>query len=47
MASEVRVARPTWLRARVPGGQRFENLKRLVRSQQLHTVCEEDRKSVV
>ena len=43
MASEVRVARPTWLRARVPGGQRFENLKQLVRSQQLHTVCEEAR----
>ena len=43
MATEVRVARPTWLRARVPGGERFEDLRDLVRSERLHTVCEEAR----
>ena len=43
MATEVRVARPSWLRARVPGGERFENLRDLVRSERLHTVCEEAR----
>lgn len=43
MATEVRVARPSWLRARVPGGERFEDLRDLVRSERLHTVCEEAR----
>ncbi len=43
MATEVRVARPSWLRARVPGGERFDNLRDLVRSERLHTVCEEAR----
>ncbi len=43
MATEVRVARPSWLRARVPGGERFEDLRDLVRLERLHTVCEEAR----
>ena len=43
MATEVRVARPSWLRARVPGGERFDSLRDLVRSERLHTVCEEAR----
>ena len=43
MATEVRVARPSWLRARIPGGERFEDLRDLVRSERLHTVCEEAR----
>ncbi len=43
VATEVRVARPSWLRARVPGGERFEGLRDLVRSERLHTVCEEAR----
>ena len=43
MATEFRVARPSWLRARVPGGERFDNLRDLVRSERLHTVCEEAR----
>ena len=43
MATEVRVARPSWLRARLPGGERFEDLRDLVRSERLHTVCEEAR----
>ena len=33
--------RPEWIRVRVPGGEAYDNLKRLMRSKQLHTVCEE------
>ncbi len=43
MATEVRVARPSWLRARVPGGERFDAVTDLVRGQRLHTVCQEAR----
>jgi lipoyl synthase len=32
---------PAWLKVRVPGGQQYQNLKTLMRSKQLHTVCEE------
>jgi len=31
---------PSWLRVRFPGGDNFHNLKRLVRTHTLHTVCE-------
>jgi len=31
---------PAWLKVRFPGGQNFHDLKRLVRTHQLHTVCE-------
>lgn len=31
---------PEWLRVRFPGGENFHSLKRLVRSNELHTVCE-------
>lgn len=43
MTTDVRVGKPSWLRARVPGGERFSHLKDLVRSGRLHTVCEEAR----
>ncbi len=33
--------RPEWLKVRAPGGESFENLKRLMRSKSLHTICEE------
>ncbi|GAB4148602.1 MAG: lipoyl synthase [Candidatus Promineifilaceae bacterium] len=33
--------RPEWIRVRAPGGDTFDNLKHLMRSKQLHTVCEE------
>lgn len=33
--------RPEWIRVRAPMGERYENLKRLMRSKSLHTVCEE------
>lgn len=34
------VAKPAWLKARVPMGETFHNLKKLVRDLSLHTVCE-------
>jgi len=33
--------KPDWLRVRAPGGETHARLKRLVRRQRLHTVCEE------
>ncbi len=33
--------RPEWLKVRAPGGEIFANLKRMMRSKTLHTVCEE------
>lgn len=33
--------RPDWIRVRVPSGDNYHNLKHLMRSKQLHTVCEE------
>lgn len=33
--------RPEWIRVRAPSGDTFDNLKHLMRSKQLHTVCEE------
>jgi lipoyl synthase len=35
------VRRPDWLRVRVPTGENYEELKRLMRGKALHTVCEE------
>jgi lipoic acid synthetase len=35
--------RPEWLRVRVPTGENYEELKHLMRSKALHTVCEEAR----
>lgn len=37
------VAKPTWLRAPLPGGERFEHVHRTVRDHRLATVCEEAR----
>jgi lipoyl synthase len=33
--------KPRWLRVRSPGGKNYRHLKRLMRDQSLHTVCEE------
>ncbi len=33
--------RPEWIKVRVPGGDEYDYLKGLMRSKQLHTVCEE------
>ncbi|HLY31204.1 MAG TPA: lipoyl synthase [Ktedonobacterales bacterium] len=35
--------RPQWLRVRVPTGHNYEELRQLMRSKALHTVCEEAR----
>ncbi|MEW5976191.1 MAG: lipoyl synthase [Acidobacteriota bacterium] len=38
---DIRFSRhPAWLKVRMPGGQRYHELKKLVRGRQLHTVCE-------
>ncbi len=36
-------ARPEWLKVRLPTGPTYEHLRRLMRSKDLHTVCEEAR----
>lgn len=33
--------RPDWLKVRAPSGETYHNLKRLMRSKSLHTICEE------
>jgi len=33
--------KPRWMKVRSPGGRNYRRLKRLMRSQSLHTVCEE------
>src|SRR5438270_12525964 len=35
--------RPEWLRVRPPKGENYDNLKHLMRSKELHKVCEEAR----
>ena len=37
----MRDRKPEWLKVRSPGGPRYLHLKKLMRSQSLHTVCEE------
>ena len=34
---------PSWIKARIPSGENYAELKRLMRDLQLHTVCEEAR----
>ncbi len=45
MVTEVRprFPKPAWLKVRAPTGDRYTGLKRLMRTQSLHTVCEEAR----
>src|SRR3954466_14474359 len=33
--------KPDWLKVRLPGGDRYEHVKRTLRELNLHTVCEE------
>ncbi|MDP2667467.1 MAG: hypothetical protein Q8O65_01980, partial [Nitrosopumilaceae archaeon] len=35
------LARPEWLRVKIPSGENFVNLKNTLRDQNLKTVCEE------
>lgn len=37
------VRRPEWLKVRLPGGENYHELKRLLRGLELHTVCESAR----
>ncbi len=37
------IRRPEWLKVRLPSGENYEELKTLMRSKALHTVCEEAR----
>lgn len=39
--SAPRVPKPDWLRVKMPGGGRYEHVKRTLRELKLHTVCEE------
>jgi lipoyl synthase len=39
----VRLQRPDWLKAKIPGGSGYARLDGIMRSQKLHTVCEEAR----
>ena len=43
MATMIPERRPEWLRVRPPKGENYENLRQLMRSKDLHTVCEEAR----
>jgi lipoic acid synthetase len=38
-----RAPRPDWLKVRLPAGERYARLRRLIRQQHLHTVCESAR----
>ena len=37
----IRERKPPWLKVRSPGGDNYRNLKKMMRSKSLHTVCEE------
>ncbi len=39
--SHLPLRRPDWLKVRAPSGDTYHNLKRLMRSKSLHTICEE------
>jgi lipoic acid synthetase len=43
LVSERPKRRPAWLTVRAPTGETYANLKRLMRSKSLHTICEEAR----
>jgi lipoic acid synthetase len=38
---EQKLKKPEWIRAKLPSGERFNEIKAILRSQKLHTVCEE------
>lgn len=41
MAEQTRIPKPEWLKVKAPGGDTFFELKGILRSRKLHTVCEE------
>lgn len=42
-ARPLEARRPEWLKVRAPGGEKYADLKKMMRSKTLHTVCEEAR----
>lgn len=36
-----KLKKPEWIRSKLPNGQRFQEIKKILREQKLHTVCEE------
>ncbi|WP_037586350.1 lipoyl synthase [Stenoxybacter acetivorans] len=38
---EQKIKKPEWIRAKLPSGQKFFEIKSILREQKLHTVCEE------
>ena len=43
MTAEIQRRLPPWFKVRFPGGDNYVKLKRLVRQEKLHTICEEAR----
>src|SRR5688572_19675681 len=43
MVASPRTPKPVWLKARFPAGERYSEIKGLLRRHDLHTVCEEAR----
>ena len=43
MAATLPARRPEWLKARLPAGANYTDLSDIMRTQTLHTVCEEAR----
>lgn len=43
MVTQERPRKPEWLKVRFPGGPNYRRLKDLIRTERLHTVCEEAR----
>lgn len=41
--ARARARKPSWLRMRPPGGERYASIKRMLGDRELHTVCEEAR----
>ncbi|WP_434777569.1 lipoyl synthase [Neisseria sp. Ec49-e6-T10] len=39
--AEEKLKKPEWIRAKLPSGQRFQEIKQILRAQKLHSVCEE------
>lgn len=37
----IRIKRPDWLKVRAPGGDKYAEIREMMRSKSLHTVCEE------
>ena len=41
IATEQKLKKPGWIKTKLPTGQRFQEIKQILREQKLHSVCEE------